>query len=100
MRLIYLDPGLRHDLGHHATVARSILGVLRARGIETLVFANALVVPDLRAELGAIPLFRAYANRPVDSDPIVGWLNDFETAAEMTLEDLRRISGLGASDLV
>lgn len=100
MRVIYLDPGLRHDLGHHATVARFILNALRARNVETKVFANAMVTPQLQAELGTIPLFRAYANRPVDPDPIVGWLNVFETAAQMTLEDLQRIQGIRASDLV
>jgi hypothetical protein len=100
MRVIYLDPGLRHDLGHHATAARFILDALRTRNIETRVIANAQVTPQLQAELGAVPLFRAYATRPVDPDPIVGWLNTFEAAAQMTLEDLQRIQGIGASDLV
>jgi hypothetical protein len=100
MRIIYLDPGLRHDLGHHATAARFILDALRARNFETKVIANALVTPQLQAELGAVPLFRAYATRPTDPDPIVGWLNTFEAAAQMTLDDLQRIQGIGAGDLV
>jgi hypothetical protein len=80
--------------------ARFILGALRARNIETRVVANAAVVSDLQAELGAIPVFRAYSDRPVDADPIVGWLNVFEAAAQMTLEDLRRLKGIERTDLV
>jgi hypothetical protein len=100
MRFIYLDPGLRYDLGHHATSARFILGELRARNIETTVAANAWVVPELQAELGAMPVFRAYADRPVDTDPVVGWLNVFEAGAQMTLEGLQRLQGIRADDLV
>ena len=59
MRLIYMDAGLHHELGHHANYARSIVGQLRANNIETRVIANAWVVPELQAELGAIPHFRA-----------------------------------------
>lgn len=100
MRVIYLDPGLRHDLGHHATAARFIVDALRTRNIETKVIANALVTPELQAQLGASPLFRAYAKRPRDPDPIVGWFNEFEIASQWTLEDLWRIQGLGSSDIV
>ena len=100
MQFVYLDAGLRHDLGHHANYARLILRELRAQGISTGVAGNALVAPELRAELGVLPLFRAYASRPNDADPIVGWLNTFEAGAQMTFEDLRRLAGIGPDDLV
>ena len=100
MRVIYMDAGLVYELGHHANYARSIVRELRAQGIESVVIANVLVVPALRAELGAVPHFRAYANRPSDPDPIVGWLNTFEFCAQLTFEDLQRIDGLRSDDLV
>ena len=100
MRFIYLDANLRYNLGHPANYARSILTELRASNIDTVVVANASVVPELRTELGAIAHFRAYANRPHDPDPIVGWLNTFEACSQLTFEDLRRIDGIKADDLV
>ena len=101
MRFIYLDANLRYDLGHPANYARAILSELRARAIETVVITNALVIPELQAELGARPHFRAYANhRPHDPDPIIGWLNTFEACSQLTFEDLRRLDGIRADDLV
>lgn len=100
MRFIYLDAGLRHELGHHANYARSILQELRAKSVDTVVVASALVVPELRSELGAMPHFRAYARRPIDPDPIVGWLKTFEACAQLTFEDLRRINGIAPHDIV
>ncbi|HKX09182.1 MAG TPA: glycosyltransferase [Stellaceae bacterium] len=100
MRFIYLDAGLRYELGHHANYARSILRELRAKNINAVVVASAVVVPELQSELGAMPLFRAYARRPIDSDPIVGWLKTFETCSQLTFEDLRRLEGIAPDDIV
>jgi hypothetical protein len=100
MRFIYLDAGLLYELGHHANYARSIVRQLRVSNIDTRVVANALIVPELQAELGAVPHFRTHPNRPRDSDPIVGWLNNFEAFSELTFDDLRRIEDLRADDLV
>ncbi len=100
MRLIYLDPGLLHNLGHHATTCRFFVREVRALNIESTVIAGIAIQEQLRAELGAARLFRAYAAYPRDPDPISGWLSTFEAAAQMTYEDLQRLSGLGAGDLV
>jgi len=60
MRFFYLDPGLRNDVGHHANYCRYIVGELRRRGVETLVFGHRDVSPSLQAELGATPHFGVY----------------------------------------
>jgi hypothetical protein len=60
MRVFYLDPGLQDDVWHHPNYSRYIVGELRARGVETLVFAPLWVDPALQSELGAIPDFRFY----------------------------------------
>src|SRR5689334_25176786 len=99
MRFIYLDAGLRHELGHHANYARSILRELRAKKIDTVVIGNAFVVQELQSELGAMPHFRAYAQRPIDSDPVIGWLKTFEACSQLTFDDLQRIEGIAPDDL-
>src|SRR5690349_6517475 len=60
MRLFYLDPGLRDDVGHHANYCRYITGEFRRRGIEVLVFGHQEVAQALQAELGVAAHFRAY----------------------------------------
>src|SRR5271169_3688684 len=70
MRFFYLDPGLQDDVGHHANYCRYIVGELRTRGVETLVFAPLWVDPAQRSQLGAIPHFRVYTYAGTDGDPV------------------------------
>jgi glycosyltransferase involved in cell wall biosynthesis len=101
MRLLYCDPGLINDLGHHAQSCRAIVGETRRRGIETLVFAAAHVDARLQAELGARPHFRVSPYSRTDGDPFCGWLSGFHTAVNQTVEDFRELNaGLRPDDAV
>jgi hypothetical protein len=100
MRVIYADPGLRDNLGHHANSCRTILRELEQRGVTVVVLALAGVVPELREELHAIPFFRAYTYWQTDGDPISGWLNCFDSSVRATVEDLRRLQGVTPEDIV
>ena len=53
-RLVYVDPGLRDNLGHHANNCRAIVGESRSRGIDTTILAFRGIDADLRTELRAI----------------------------------------------
>jgi glycosyltransferase involved in cell wall biosynthesis len=99
-RLVYADPGLRDNLGHHANNCRAIVGESRSRGIDTAILAFRGIDADLRAELRAIPFFRVMTPWMNDGDPICGWLNAFHIGAEATREDLSRINDIAANDLV
>jgi glycosyltransferase involved in cell wall biosynthesis len=100
MRVFYVDAGLTGNVGHHANHCRYIAGELRARGIDTRVFAFAGLAPALQTELGAIPHFLSYTYRQSDYDPISGWLNDFDTAAASFEEDLSRLPRPETADLL
>lgn len=100
MRVIYADPGLRDNLGHHASSCRSILRELEKRGITVIVLGLSTIIPELKDELHALPFFRAYTYWQTDGDPIAGWLNCFETSVRVTVEDLRRLQGVTADDIV
>ena len=100
MRVIYADPGLRDNLGHHANSCRAIRRELERRGITVVVLSLHSVIPELQEELHAIPFFRAYTYRQSDGDPVSGWLNCFDTAVRTTVEDLGRLQGLGPDDIV
>jgi hypothetical protein len=100
MRFFYLDPGLQNDVGHHVNYCLYIVAELRARGVETLVFAPLWVDPALRSELGAIPHFRVYTYAETDGDPVCGWLTGFEAFARLTCEDLSRLPTTAPSDIV
>src|SRR6202012_2312559 len=69
MRVIYADPGLRDDLGHHANACRTIRREFARRGVTVVVLAFAEVLPTLRDELHAMPFFRAYTYWQSDHDP-------------------------------
>lgn len=99
-RVLYLDPGLYNDIGHHANYCRYIVGELRGRGVPTAVLAHRQILPALASELGAEPFFRAYPYLKVDHDPISGWLHDYEQARHVTREDLTRLTGVDADMLV
>jgi glycosyltransferase involved in cell wall biosynthesis len=100
MRLIYADPGLRDNLGHHANSCRVIRHELSTRGVEVVVLALAGIIPALAEELGAVPFFRAYTYGQTDGDPICGWLNTFDNSWRATVEDLNRMQGIRADDIV
>jgi glycosyltransferase involved in cell wall biosynthesis len=100
MRVVYLDPGLRTDVGHHANYCRYIVGELRARGIETPVFAHRNVEPALQAEFAAMPHFRVDTYAESDGDPICGWLSGFDAFARTTYQDLTALPTMAKSDVV
>jgi glycosyltransferase involved in cell wall biosynthesis len=100
MRLFYLDPGLRNDVGHHANYCRYIGGALRARGVEMLVYARQSVEPTIQSELGAIPYFRYHTYQTVDPDPIAGWLTDFITISKTTRQELHQLPAMVPGDVV
>jgi glycosyltransferase involved in cell wall biosynthesis len=99
-RFFYADPGLTDNLGHHANNCRFITREARARGLDVKVLSFANIEAGLRAELGAIPFFRALTAWLNDGDPICGWLNAFHVVAEITREDLSRITDIGPDDVM
>lgn len=100
MRIFYVDPGLRTDVGHHANYCRYIVGELRARGIETPVFAHRNIEPALQAELAAVPHFRVDTYAESDGDPICGWLSGFDAFTRTTYQDLVALPPVVKSDVV
>ena len=99
-RFYYVDSGLHGELGHHTNSCRHITRELRRRGLETTVLAFKGVAPALQRELKALPFFRSFTDWNTDGDPISGWLNHFDVAAQETEEDLSRLNGLTANDIV
>jgi glycosyltransferase involved in cell wall biosynthesis len=99
-RFFYADPGLTDNLGHHANNCRFITREARSRGWDVKVLSFANIDAALQAELGAIPFFRALTAWQNDGDPICGWLNAFHIVAEITREDLSRITDIGPDDLM
>jgi glycosyltransferase involved in cell wall biosynthesis len=99
VRVIYTDPGLRDNQGHHANSCRAIRGELLRRGVGVVVVAMNAIAADLRAELNAIPVFRAYTYWQTDGDPLAGWLNVFERSSRATAQDLARLVEVGVDDL-
>ncbi len=100
MRVIYADPGLRDNLGHHANSCRTIRAEIQNRGLDVVVLSHDTIIPDLKAEPGAPPLFRAYMYWQSDGDPVAGWLNCFDSSMRATVDDLKRLSGVSADDVV
>jgi len=100
VRVIYADPGLRDNLGHHANTCRAIKAELVRRGIDVVLLSFIGISAELKQELGALPLFRAYTYWQSDGDPIAGWLNCFDSSTQATAEDLGRLSGVTADDIV
>jgi len=79
-RVYYLDPGLRTNVGHYANYCRYIVGELRGRGVEVLVFAHRDILLSLQKELGAVAHFQIHTHTPfVTWDGWRGWLADFAT---------------------
>jgi glycosyltransferase involved in cell wall biosynthesis len=100
MRVLYLDPGLHDDVGHHANYCRYIVGELRGRGVETLVFGHEELPARLQAELGAAAHFRVYTYTDNDDDPFCAWLTGFDTHRRTMIEDLSRLPPVAPGDLV
>src|SRR5947207_6866779 len=100
MRFIYLDTGLRGELGHHAVFCRNIVNECRAREMSTRVLAHREITKELASELGGVGFFRAYTYNSYDSDPIISWLTSFERVAAATREDLQGIAELDRGDIV
>jgi len=100
VRVIYLDAALIGELGHFAGVCRQVTTALRAAGAETLVCGHAQVDAGLQAELGVLPLFRLHPNARLNDDPVCGWLVSYFETVRHTVEDLGRIQGITAGDLV
>jgi hypothetical protein len=99
-RFFYADPGLFNNLGHHANNCRFIAGEARARGLDVKVLSFCNIDAQLQSEVGAIPFFRAATSLITDGDPISGWLNAFHVTAEITREDLARITDIGPDDVM
>jgi glycosyltransferase involved in cell wall biosynthesis len=100
MRVFYLDPALHDDVGHHANYCRYIVGELRGRGVETLVFGHEDLPARLQAELGSAAHFRVYTYTDNDDDPFCAWLTGFDTLTRTTVEDLSRLPRIAPEDLV
>jgi glycosyltransferase involved in cell wall biosynthesis len=100
MRVFYLDPALLDDVGHHGNYCRYIVGELRGRGIETLVFGHERLPGALQAPLRAAAHFRVSTYVHEDDDPLCAWLTGFDTLTRTTLEDLFRLPAVEPEDLV
>jgi hypothetical protein len=100
MRFIYLDTGLRTELGHHAVFCRNIITECRAREISTGVFAHREITKELASELGGVGFFQAYTYNSYDSDPLISWLTSFQRMAATTREDLQGLAELDRGDIV
>ena len=100
MQFVYVDAGLRNEIGHHANCCRAVMRELNRRGIANSVAGYAGVEEPLRAELNIAPLLRAYIYYLSDGDPLAGWLNAFEQVSHATRQDLARLSNIGANDIV
>ncbi len=100
MRVFYLDPALHDDAGHHTNYCRYIVGELRGRGLETLVFGHEDLPQALQVELGATAQFRVYTYTNNDEDPFCPWLTGFDALTDKTVEDLSRLPAAEPEDLV
>ena len=100
MRVFYLDPALLDEVGHHANYCRYIVGELRGRGVETLVFGHEDLPARIQTELGATAHFRVYTYTNNDDDPFCAWMTGFDTLTRKTVEDLSRLPSVAPEDLV
>jgi len=100
VKAIYLDAALISELGHFAGSCRSVAAALRGAGIETAVCGHSRINPALAASVQALPLFTLHPNSAPVSDPVCGWLANFHHVAHVTAQDLGRLNGVQAGDLV
>lgn len=101
MKVIYLDASLAGEIGHFAGVCRNVTAALRGLGLQTVVFSYHGIEPPLKNDLSALPLFRLAANsfRKIN-DPICGWLVSYSETVQVTIEDLGRVRGISADDVI
>ena len=101
MKVIYLDASLAGEIGHFAGVCRNVTAALRGLGLQTVVFSYHGIEPPLKNDLSALPLFRIAANsfRKIN-DPICGWLVSYSETVQVTIEDLGRVRGISADDVI
>ena len=100
MKAIYLDAALISELGHFAGSCRAVAAALRGAGVETAVCGHSRIDPALAASVQALPLFTLHPNSAPVSDPVCGWLSNFHHVAHVTAQDLGRLNGIEANDLV
>ena len=100
MRVVYLDAALIGELGHFAGVCRSVTAAIRGAGQEVIVCSHQQIEPHLKAELSAQPLFRLHPNARLSNDPVCGWLLNYFETVRLTAEDLSRVQGLTAEDVI
>lgn len=101
MRLLYADPGLLNNQGHHANSCRSLRREFRRQGRPVTVLGCRDMHADLQAELGANRFFHGYTYQTLsDGDPVCGTLNAFDAWSRMVRENLRNLQAIGADDVV
>jgi hypothetical protein len=100
MQLLYCDPGLTSELGHHSEFCRAITGELANRRIDYSVFACRDVVQKIQVELKAKPHFQCSTYGIYDHDPISWPFNNFEIIWMKTQEDMLRLEPLPSHTLV
>jgi hypothetical protein len=100
MHVIYADPGLVSEVGHHANSCRVITAALRERGHAVTVAGAQGLQPELAEELGARPHFRLNTYWLNDGDAVAGWLSAFFTSANATAEDFARLGPFGHDTLL
>jgi len=101
MRVIYLDSALSSNIGHYGTSCREISSELARRNIPYVIYAHQAVIPELQAELHAVPHFRWHTHHENTGDPIAGNLLAFHHGSTQMFEDLTRLTAeVGPEDLV
>lgn len=100
MQAVYLDAALISELGHFAGACRSVTDSLRGAGVPVTICGHARIDPHLAKDLGVVPLFTYHPNAMPSTDPVCGWLANFQEISRVTDADLQRLQGVIAGDLV
>lgn len=100
MQLLFADPALMNNLGHHANACRHIAIEARKRGIPTAVLAYFEIEDALKEEFLAFPWFRSNTYGVYDHDPICAALNNFDIFSRVTYEDLDRLPSITRDTLI
>ncbi|MBF0260585.1 MAG: glycosyltransferase [Magnetococcales bacterium] len=100
MNFLYADAGLTNNLGHHANSCRHMVHEAKRRGIPSAILAYNHIEPELRDELLAVPWFRCNPYGVYDTDPLCGWLSNFDFVARVTQEDFSGLHGVSRDDII